>query len=276
MMGRAGRGFPACGIKWIKGLAVPTSDRDQRTSPAAPDAAPARPQLDQLQAEVLTAVRGAISGVMADRGPATQLPDLDLDFSLPAMLEPRSLPTLRAVPEQAIARLERNGRTTHWVWALPAAFAVVAAGGVTAGLVMGSWKMDPPQASARAPVPAITASAAIPAVPVPTPPPPPAPDALSMANDLAGRGAILQARTVLETSAAGKPAAALLLARFYDPNFLSTLSNPDATADPVQARFWYRRWYDLAVKQGEVPGTMRLDLLLRSLDDAKAGVAGRP
>jgi len=109
-----------------------------------------------------------------------------------------------------------------------------------------------------------------PKAPLATPPQPPR-DVIDLARDLVQGGRVGQARSLLlEAAQTDRPAIALLLARSYDPNYLATLSTSDATPDIPQARKWYTRWYELASKQGEVPQTMRLDLLLRSLDAATA------
>jgi len=79
-------------------------------------------------------------------------------------------------------------------------------------------------------------------------------------------GDILGARTMLMKSAdSGPPDLALALARSYDPNFLRSVTNPNATPDVEQATLWYRRWHDAAVEDGLVTDTLRLERILRSM-----------
>lgn len=96
-------------------------------------------------------------------------------------------------------------------------------------------------------------------------------DELDVARELIESGKIVQARAaLLGSTRTERSAVALVLARSYDPNFLATLTKSDGAPDIEQARHWYRRWFELATKEGAVPQTMRLDLLLRSLDHASA------
>ena len=97
-------------------------------------------------------------------------------------------------------------------------------------------------------------------------------DAFEAGRALLQSGHVLKARGLLLASTPeARSAVAFVLARSYDPNIVVTLDKPDAGADIAEARRWYRRWYELALREGAVPRTMRLDLLLQSLDHAKTG-----
>ena len=269
-------------------------DAHEVSSPARPpDGAPpgkaapgsGQPQLATLQNQVITAVRGAISGVMADQAPATDMLELDLDFSISGPVPGNRLPALRAEADRALTAPRPVPSKRARRWPLLAAATVIASGAVVAGGLAAGWYGVSPVPDQRVPEivqvpkgrPAVaasidaTASATPKPAPVaPSPPsaPPPARDLLDLARDLVQAGHIAQARAVLlAANTADQPAAALLLARSYDPNFLATLPGADAGPDIVQARQWYTRWYEIASSQGAVPQTMRLDLLLRSLEN---------
>lgn len=253
------------------------SDRDGGSSPAPPK------PLANLQNQVITAVRGAISGAMAGHEAGHDLNGLDLDFSVPAGPAPQlapqaNLPVLRAEPGRALAAVPPAAppRQRRWLaFGLAAAMALV---GLAAGIAIGVLREPPapnaPPAPEAAPAKPGASGPAVPkaippvtAQPIPPPLPPPAQDNLETARGLVAAGHVTKARDLLLAEAAtDRPEAALLLARSFDPNYLATLPEPDARPDTAEARRWYTRWYDLASKRGEVPQTMRLDLLLRSLD----------
>ena len=89
---------------------------------------------------------------------------------------------------------------------------------------------------------------------------------LQQAQQIMVSGDILRARQMLVSAAdAGPPDVALVLARSYDPNFLQSVTNPNAAADIEQATLWYRRWHQAAVEKGLVTDTQRLDRILRSM-----------
>jgi hypothetical protein len=89
---------------------------------------------------------------------------------------------------------------------------------------------------------------------------------LRQAQQMMVGGDILQAREILMNSAdAGPPDVALALARSYDPNFLQSVTDPNAGPDVEQATLWYRRWHQAAVEQGLVTDAQRLDRILRSM-----------
>jgi hypothetical protein len=112
-----------------------------------------------------------------------------------------------------------------------------------------------------------SAPAAVPSAPpaaAPAAPPPSAapqirrlgPDELGAlmkrANGLLAIGDIAAARLLLERAADAQEAdAALLLARTYDPLVLGTKDARAITADPAQARIWYRRAAELGSQHAQ-------------------------
>jgi hypothetical protein len=58
---------------------------------------------------------------------------------------------------------------------------------------------------------------------------------------------------------------AWLLARSYDPSYLMTIRSPDASADQRQAEQWYRRWRDIAARNGMVMDDQRLQRIIDSM-----------
>ena len=269
-----------------------TSNRDEGGSPSRapppvaqdagkPSAAPSPQHLTNLQNEMLSAVRGAITGVMAKGATAAEMPELDLDFSVGTVANANRLPVLRAEPERSLAVQDRVPTPMPRNLTVISAAAGIAVVGLAGGFFFANWHSASPPAPvsqdiATAPVAPLSRAAPVKAVaPVePAKPQPPAPpivahDALDAANALIQDGRIAEARkSLLAAPPPERSAVALLLARTYDPNFLSTLSISDGKPDLDEARRWYRHWYELAVKEGAVPQSMRLDLLLRSLDRA--------
>jgi hypothetical protein len=277
---------------------VPASDRDGRLPPSQPK------PLANLQNQVITAVRGAISDALAGHEAENDLTGLDLDFSVPTVPAPlaasSSLPVLRAEPGKALASVPPVAQPRNRNWRIVGLASVIALLGLAAGVAIGVLR-EPPAGNAFAtqgaasaktelPPPALpetepptleppkpeVSKVAVPkavqpvaALPAPAAPAqqPPATDNLETAHSLVAAGQVAKARELLLTEAAkDRPEAAWLLARSFDPNYLASLPAPDAKPDAAEARRWYTRWYDLASKRGEVPQTMRLDLLLRSLD----------
>ena len=253
-----------------RGSRVSASEGDEHEpSTRARPAATGRPHVGNLQNEMISALRGTITGVMAKNAPAAAMPELDLDFSVPATPNVRGLPVLRAEPERSLAVFDRKVARQQSRWGLAIWGTGLAVAGVATGLTVASWHGAPPaaqtfQAAAIAPAVAVKTAAPIVASA-------PVRNALDAARDLMADGRITQARALLLNDAAPERSAAdLMLARSYDPNFLSSLAKADAAPDIAEARRWYQRWYERALKEGAVPQTMRLDLLLRSLDKAAA------
>ena len=119
---------------------------------------------------------------------------------------------------------------------------------------------------------AVQPSMAVEALPWPAGGPEPHPEAeaalplLQQAQQMMLGGDISGARVILMRSAdAGPPDVALALARSYDPNFLRSVTNPNAAPDIEQATLWYRRWHNAAVQNGQITDTLRLDRILRSM-----------
>lgn len=91
-------------------------------------------------------------------------------------------------------------------------------------------------------------------------------NAVSMALQLMAEGHILEARARLRRAAeAGSAEAALTLARTYDPNYLKSAPSPDAAPDVAEAEHWYRRWHELATRQGLVMDNARLERIINSM-----------
>lgn len=92
-------------------------------------------------------------------------------------------------------------------------------------------------------------------------------DAIKDATQLIESGAVAAARAVLLAHWADHASAdtALALARSFDPQYLAALPNADAGPDAAEAERWYRRWYDIAVKEGLVAGTVPLERVLRAM-----------
>jgi hypothetical protein len=97
------------------------------------------------------------------------------------------------------------------------------------------------------------------------PPPPPHPD-IDKAHELMDSGRIAAARTILQRpDLAASQEGAWLLARSYDPNYLASIRSSDASADRRQAEEWYRRWRDIAARNGLVMDDMRLKRIIDSM-----------
>jgi hypothetical protein len=113
----------------------------------------------------------------------------------------------------------------------------------------------------RAPSPAIaTVPASSPAVNVP------ANRAITNAHELLDGGHVVAARKILEQpDLATTQEGAWLLARSYDPNYLTTIQSPDASADPRQAEEWYRRWRDIAARDGVAMDDLHLKRIIDSM-----------
>jgi hypothetical protein len=94
---------------------------------------------------------------------------------------------------------------------------------------------------------------------------PPNPDIIS-AQQLMSSGRITAAREILvRRDLAASQEGAWLLARSYDPNYLATVQSPDASADKRQAEEWYRRWRDIAARNGMVMDDQRLKRIINSM-----------
>jgi hypothetical protein len=115
----------------------------------------------------------------------------------------------------------------------------------------------PPQAApikSRAPSPAV--------------PPAPTDAGIVSAHELMDGGHIVAAREMLSRpDLAASQEGAWLLARSYDPSYLVTIQSPDASANPRQAEEWYRRWRDIAVRNGMAMDDLRLQRIIKSMQD---------
>jgi hypothetical protein len=335
----------------------------------------------ELQEEVMSAVRGAITGVITRRVSDLELPELDLDFSVPAVVEPSELkpvaaanalelrhdlhaiaernmpePPARRLPAGRIAavitivsmaagavawqiepvRTElldlarsvpamsftakpeqprgQGAGARHaavvaslgepWpdrIGTLYADIGIPAGAAATAGTALDAGPAVSPTSAGRPPdirttpgpplgvlaapatttVPvlatlgaeaaaseaaAIAAPAAVTA-PGGTPAGPADSTDISHAAHLLDSGAITQARQLLQAHATARQSAdvALALARSYDPNFIAGLPSSDAAPDPAEAERWYRRWYEIAVKEGLISETVPLERVIRAM-----------
>jgi len=61
---------------------------------------------------------------------------------------------------------------------------------------------------------------------------------------------------------------AWILARSYDPNFLTEIARPDAEPNVREAARWYRIWYSRAVADGLVASSVSLERIIGSMADA--------
>jgi hypothetical protein len=85
------------------------------------------------------------------------------------------------------------------------------------------------------------------------------------ARQLMDNGHVEAARKMLlQRPIAATQDGAWLLARSYDPNFLTTVASGDATPDKKLAENWYRCWHDIGVRNGMVMN----DKSLRRMIDA--------
>jgi hypothetical protein len=123
------------------------------------------------------------------------------------------------------------------------------------------------------------AKISIPALPIESsqPVPRPANPDITHAHRSMESGHIVAAREVLlRPDLAASQEGAWLLARSYDPTYLATIQSPDASADPRQAEEWYRRWRDIAARNGMVMDDLRLKRIIKSMDSFGAGNSSPP
>jgi hypothetical protein len=183
------------------------------------------------------------------------------------------LQTFSAQPDNV--EIQREPGRTHGSFApgrAPAAIALTTVGAVAfVGLVWLTYSL-----AARTPSPAAATpnaplnGPAIPPVEASVSPPalrPARPQAATeVAQDLLARGHVQAARKQLLASVSeGVADVAWMLARSYDPNFLSTIPAADAGADVEQATRWYRAWYAAAVAQGLVPNSVSVERVISSM-----------
>ncbi len=89
---------------------------------------------------------------------------------------------------------------------------------------------------------------------------------LQLASELMASGHVRAARAALLRITQNDSAdVAWALARSYDPNHLATIAAPDAGPDITEATRWYRTWYDIAVKQGQVSDSVSLERVIRAM-----------
>jgi hypothetical protein len=86
------------------------------------------------------------------------------------------------------------------------------------------------------------------------------------AQRLLAGGHVQAARKQLLASVSdGTADVAWMLARSYDPNFLTAIPAADAAPDIEQATRWYRAWYAAAVSQGLVPNSVSVERIIGSM-----------
>jgi len=92
------------------------------------------------------------------------------------------------------------------------------------------------------------------------------PGDLDKARRLLDSGQIAAARQILEQPAlAGMQDGAWLIARSFDPNYLKTIAAADASPDKAKATEWYRRWHEIAGRNGVVMDDARLKRIIDSM-----------
>jgi hypothetical protein len=158
--------------------------------------------------------------------------------------------------------------------ALPVTPLIMGGAALLTAASIGAWFLFTPQMLPNPEPAAAPQSMAIAPLPLPSPvgAPEPRPETamelplLRQAQQMMLGGDISGARAILAQSAdSGPPDVALALARSYDPNFLRSVSNPNAAPDIEQATLWYRRWHNAAVQNGQITDALRLDRILRSM-----------
>jgi hypothetical protein len=122
---------------------------------------------------------------------------------------------------------------------------------------------DLPQPTAENPA---NPQAGAPSAVVPRPPLDQNADRISYAQHLIDEGKITAGRDLLLDGLAEQKAdAALALARSYDPNSVRLIPNADAAPDIEQAERWYRRWHEIAARDGLALDSERLDRIIKAM-----------
>ena len=183
------------------------------------------------------------------------------------------LQTFSAQPDSVEPQRETSRTYPSFATGRAPAAIVLAIGGAFAllGLVWVTYSL-----AGRAPAPAAaTANSspkapAIPPVEASVSPPalrPSAPKAATeVAQGLLAEGHVQAARKQLLGSVSeGAADVAWMLARSYDPNFLTAIPAADAGPDIEQATRWYRAWYAAAVAQGLVPNSVSVERIISSM-----------
>ncbi len=89
---------------------------------------------------------------------------------------------------------------------------------------------------------------------------------LDKARRLMDSGQIAAARQILEQPALASTQDGIwLIARSFDPNYLKTITAADASADKAKATEWYRRWHEIAGRNGVVMDDARLKRIIDSM-----------
>jgi hypothetical protein len=181
------------------------------------------------------------------------------------------LQTFSAEPDSVELQRETS-RTDKYVAAVtgrvPAAIALSMAGAVALlGLVWLTYSLT---GRTAAPAAASPEGLAIPPAEASVTPPALRPSRPRAATEDAQRllaGGHVQAarKQLLASVSEGTVDVAWMLARSYDPNFLTVIPAADAAPDIEQATRWYRAWYAAAVSQGLVPNSVSVERIIGSM-----------
>jgi len=83
--------------------------------------------------------------------------------------------------------------------------------------------------------------------------------ALSEGDALRARSALLRAEPERH------PKVAFMLAQSYDPNYLQSLTKANGLPDKTEAKRWYEKWYELAVRSGLEMDSGRLQRIINAM-----------
>jgi hypothetical protein len=87
-------------------------------------------------------------------------------------------------------------------------------------------------------------------------------------QDLAAGRVKVAREALMRSQHQGSADMAWVLARSYDPNFLTEIARPDAEPNVREAARWYRIWYSRAVADGLVANSVSLERIIGSMADA--------
>jgi hypothetical protein len=89
---------------------------------------------------------------------------------------------------------------------------------------------------------------------------------LSEARQALSEGDAVRARNALLRAEPERHAkVAFMLAQSYDPNYLQTLPKTNGIPDKAEARHWYEKWYELAVRSGLEMDSERLQRIINAM-----------
>ena len=178
---------------------------------------------------------------------------------------PGGLSGIAEAPLSALTKALPAGLVTkrNAVTGAVAVAGLVAAAGILSWLLLHKRDVEPMRTAATA------VDVPVPVRPTLAPPSPPPMSnesrAIAEAQSLMDTGGIAGARRILTDIAPRSAEAALMLARCYDPNFLSQLTQPDASPDPAEAERWYRTWHNMAAQNGLSMEPDRLERIIKAM-----------